>query len=123
MLKAAYKWITRRGYFLTFVLIIVWPVLSVPAKVFSPAYFAFWVFISIIWGFTATAVITFLPLMESSTALMKVCNGTWNMIFPCCKISEGDDSDVVVAMPPAATKEEPAKELVEEPLGEEVEAS
>lgn len=123
MLKAAYKWITRRGYFLTFVLIIVWPVLSVPAKVFSPAYFAFWVFISIIWGFTATAVITFLPLMESSTALMKVCNGTWNMIFPCCKVSEGDDSDVVVAMPPAVTKEEPAKELVEEPLGEEVEAS
>jgi len=41
-LQAAYVWITRRGYVLTFILIIVWPLLSVPAGVFSEAYFAFW---------------------------------------------------------------------------------
>lgn len=41
-LEAAYIWITRRGYVLTFILIIVWPLLSVPAGVFTKAYFAFW---------------------------------------------------------------------------------
>jgi hypothetical protein len=102
MLNAAYKWITRRGYFLTFVLIILWPVLSIPARVFSKSYFAFWVILSLMWGFTATAVITFLPITESSTAIMKVCNGVWNMIFPCCKIS-----DVVEEPEEVPAKEEP----------------
>jgi urea-proton symporter len=44
-LALAEKWITRRGYILTFVLIFLWPVLSVPAGVFSKSYFAFWVLI------------------------------------------------------------------------------
>jgi urea-proton symporter len=44
-LARAEKWIKRRGYVLTFVLIFAWPVLSVPARVFSRSYFGFWVLI------------------------------------------------------------------------------
>jgi Na+/proline symporter len=65
-LKKSYRWITRRGYVLTFVLIIVWPVLSIPARTFTKDYFAFWVLVSIIWGFGAAIVITLLPLTESA---------------------------------------------------------
>ena len=36
-LRRAHRWITRRGYVLTLVLIIIWPLLSVPAGVFSQA--------------------------------------------------------------------------------------
>jgi len=65
MLKTAYWWIITRGWILTIILIIVWPLLSIPAGIFSKKYFAFWVWVSIIWGFSAAIVTTFLPIMES----------------------------------------------------------
>jgi hypothetical protein len=80
-LKAAYKWICRRGYVLSFILIIVWPILSIPAGVFSESYFAFWVLVSIVWGFGAAAVITFLPLMESWTEILQVLDGLKNLML------------------------------------------
>merc|ERR1711966_163530 len=64
-LRRAKRWITRRGYLLTFVLVIVWPLLSIPARVFTKEYFAFWVLVSVAWGFGAAITITFLPLFES----------------------------------------------------------
>jgi len=77
-LRRAKRWITRRGYLLTFVLIIVWPLLSIPAQVFSKSYFAFWVLVSIAWGFGAAIVITFLPLWESQDEIGRVCSGMLN---------------------------------------------
>ena len=50
-IRRSKRWITRRGYLLTLVLILVWPILSVPAGVFTKDYFAFWVLVSIAWGF------------------------------------------------------------------------
>ena len=44
-LRRAERWITRRGYALTIILIFVWPILSVPAGVFTRSYFAFWVLV------------------------------------------------------------------------------
>ena len=75
MLAEAYKWIVTRGWILTIMLVIVWPLLSIPAGKFTKDYFAFWVLISIAWGFGAAIVITFLPLMESATELSAVFNG------------------------------------------------
>jgi len=69
MLEKAYKWIIQRGFLLTFVLIIVWPMLSIPAGKFTKDYFAFWVLISILWGFGAAIVIIFLPIMEASNEI------------------------------------------------------
>jgi len=79
-LRRAKRWITRRGYLLTLVLIILWPLLSIPAQVFTKDYFAFWVLVSIAWGFGAAIVISFLPLIESQTEIARVFSGMWNMI-------------------------------------------
>lgn len=74
-LEKAFKWITRRGYLLTFVLIVVWPLLSIPAGKFSQDYFAFWVLVAILWGFGAATVITVLPLSESSDEIGAIFAG------------------------------------------------
>lgn len=76
-LRRAERWITRRGYALTFILIIVWPLLSVPAGVFSKSYFAFWVMVALAWGFGAALVITILPLVESADDINKVLGGIY----------------------------------------------
>ena len=75
ILDKAYKWITRRGWALTIVLVVIWPLLSIPAGKFSEDYFAFWVLISVAWGFGAAITITFLPIMESSAEISNVFNG------------------------------------------------
>jgi urea-proton symporter len=76
-LERAFLWITRRGYALTLVLIILWPALSAAVGVFSKGYFSFWVLISLAWGFAAAIVITVLPLTESKDELLNVFNGMW----------------------------------------------
>jgi Na+/proline symporter len=75
MLAEAYKWITTRGWILTIVLVIIWPLMSIPAGKFTKDYFAFWVLIAIAWGFGAAIIITFLPILESSEELTEVING------------------------------------------------
>jgi len=80
ILEEAEQWIKRRGYLMSFILIIVWPALSVPAGVFSESYFAFWVLIAIAWGFGAALIITILPIMESIDDIKKVMSG----LFNCC---------------------------------------
>lgn len=35
---------------LTLVIFIMWPLLTLPAKVFSRGYFTFWVLLSLVWG-------------------------------------------------------------------------
>ena len=79
MLAEAYKWIVTRGWILSIMLVVVWPLLSIPAGKFTKDYFAFWVLISIAWGFGAAIVITFLPLMESSAELMATVKGVFGM--------------------------------------------
>ena len=35
---------------LTIVIFVMWPLLTLPAKVFSKGYFTFWVVLALIWG-------------------------------------------------------------------------
>ena len=56
-------------------LCVIWPALSVPAGVFTKSYFAFWVFIALLWGLVATFVIIMLPLYESYDQIMLVLYG------------------------------------------------
>jgi len=115
-IRRAKRWIIRRGYLLTFVLIIVWPILSIPAQIFTEAYFAFWVLVSIAWGFGAAIVITFLPLFESQDEIGKVCSGILNYLL--CK--KGDAADYAEEeAEPVKEVDEPAVEPVKEVEGEE----
>lgn len=104
MLRRAERWIKRRGYVLTLVLIVIWPLLSVPAGVFTKDYFAFWVLVAIAWGFGAAIIITFLPLIESSEEIATALSGLYHMII--CK-------EAPMATDPGLEEAE-AKELAED---------
>jgi len=80
LLRRAERWIKRRGYVLTLILIVIWPLLSVPAGVFTRSYFAFWVLVAIAWGFGAAIVITVVPLTESSEDINTVLSGIYNKV-------------------------------------------
>jgi SSS family transporter len=71
-LTKALNWVKLYGYGFTILIVIVWPILSVPAGVFTKDYWAFWVFISLMWGFVASAVIVALPLIESKDEILNV---------------------------------------------------
>ena len=71
-MKKAQKNILLYGGLITLVLVVVWPILATPAKVFSEGYFTMWVIISIIWGCLAAVVCTFLPLWEARGLLANV---------------------------------------------------
>jgi len=97
-LRRTSRWITRRGWALTFVLVIVWPLLSVPAGVFTQSYFSFWVLISILWGYGAAIVITILPLAESQQEIGQDLSGFKNYITG----QKGDAGDFVENEPDKA---------------------
>merc|ERR1712048_523832 len=72
-LNQAKWWIQKWGWGFTILMVVVWPVLSLPAGVFSEGYFSMWVFISIAWSFVATFVIITLPVYESFDSILNVC--------------------------------------------------
>jgi Na+/proline symporter len=72
ILNKAMAWVKMYGYGFTIVMVIVWPVLSLPAGVFTKGYWAMWVFISLAWGFVASFVIIALPLYESMDSILGV---------------------------------------------------
>ena len=82
-LEAALAWIKKWGLGFTFIMIIVWPCLSLPAGcgtsagcgVFNKGYFNLWVGIALAWGTVATAVIIILPVYESWDAVSIVLKG------------------------------------------------
>jgi len=59
------KWIKQRGYVTSTILVVVWPLLSVPAGVFTKSFFAFWVFLAVSWAFVSASIIIILPIIES----------------------------------------------------------
>lgn len=71
-LAEAKAWIQKWGWGFTILMVIVWPLLSIPAGVFTKDYWAFWVFISVAWAFTATISIISLPLYESRESILGV---------------------------------------------------
>jgi hypothetical protein len=81
-LLEAKAWIAKWGGGFTIVMVIIWPVLSLPAGVFTKDYFAFWVFISLIWAFVASFVIITLPIYESMGSIMGVIRAiVWEAMF------------------------------------------
>merc|ERR1712193_562907 len=71
-LNEAAAWVKKWGWGFTITMVIIWPILTIPAGVFTKEYFSFWVFVSLMWGFTATFVIITMPLYEPSDAILGV---------------------------------------------------
>ncbi|KAK3429724.1 hypothetical protein EUGRSUZ_E01215 [Eucalyptus grandis] len=74
-LMRAKAWIVRWGVGFTLVIVVLWPVLSLPAREFSKGYFTFWAAIVIAWGTIGSAVIIALPVIESWQTIQSVCVG------------------------------------------------
>jgi hypothetical protein len=66
-------WLTGGG--LSVVLIILWPLLALPAGTFSKGYFTLWVAIALAWGLAASVTCIFAPLWESRDHISKIFSG------------------------------------------------
>jgi len=84
MLKDSLRFISRWGVGFSVVMVIIWPLLSLPAGcgasgvecgVFSKDYFILWVSIAIAWGIVATVVIVVMPIWESMDGINLVLKG------------------------------------------------
>ena len=83
VLEEHFKWIQKWGWGFTFIMIIVWPCLSLLAGcgtptgcgVFNKGYFNLWVAIALIWGTVATVVIICLPVYESWSEISNTLTG------------------------------------------------
>ncbi|PSS01293.1 Urea-proton symporter like [Actinidia chinensis var. chinensis] len=71
----AKAWIVKWGIGFTLVIVLLWPLLSLPAGQFSKGYFTFWAIIAIAWGTIGSAVIIILPLTESWKTIESVLLG------------------------------------------------
>ncbi|KAK9812167.1 hypothetical protein WJX73_001283 [Symbiochloris irregularis] len=66
---------------LCFVLVIAWPLLALPAGVFSKGYFTFWVALSLMWSLIALVAAAALPLLESGPVIAS----TFGLFLPCLR--------------------------------------
>ncbi|CAN1143991.1 Urea-proton symporter DUR3 [Linum perenne] len=74
-LKRAKAWIVKWGIAFTLVIVVLWPLLSLPAREFNLGYFTFWAVIAIAWGTIGSIVIIALPLIESWDTIRNVFLG------------------------------------------------
>ncbi|KAK9985135.1 hypothetical protein SO802_034660 [Lithocarpus litseifolius] len=74
-LKRAKAWVVKWGIGFTVVIVVLWPLLSLPIGVFSTGYFTFWAVIAIAWGTIGSVVIIGLPLIESRKTIQRVFMG------------------------------------------------
>jgi urea-proton symporter len=74
-MEKAHKIMLYAGWGLCLILCVIWPLLTLPAGVFSKSYFTFWVILSIVWGLLATAVGIFLPFWESRESIAAIFKG------------------------------------------------
>ncbi|QCD90916.1 solute:Na+ symporter [Vigna unguiculata] len=71
----AKAWVVKWGIGFTVLIVILWPILSLPAGEFSKGYFYFWAVIAIAWGSVGSAVIIILPLVESWETIQSIMMG------------------------------------------------
>ncbi|KAL2901012.1 Urea-proton symporter DUR3 [Bienertia sinuspersici] len=74
-LKKAKTWIVRWGIVFSSVIVILWPLLSLPAGEFNLKYFTVWTVIAIVWGTIGSIVIIALPVIESWKTIQNVLVG------------------------------------------------
>jgi urea-proton symporter len=71
-LERAMRLICMWGFGVTILLILVWPILTLPVRAFPKSYFIFWVTISLVWGILATIAMVVLPVWESRAGILRV---------------------------------------------------
>jgi hypothetical protein len=101
-LDEAKRWIIKRGFGFSALVIFVFPLLCLAAGVFSRAFFSLWVFVTLVWGFAAAAVVICLPVWESRAALssvvMAIIGRTSKVVAePACSCGSAVEDELRVA--------------------------
>eukprot|EP00964_Phaeocystis_antarctica_P133184 scaffold97376_cov63-Phaeocystis_antarctica.AAC.1 len=75
-LNSAKAWIIKWGGGVSLVLIVVWPLATLPLGVFPKAVWNLWVALAFMWGWAAAIMIIGLPIYENRKTFMAVltCN-------------------------------------------------
>ncbi len=71
-LTKALNWTYWTGGVLSLIMIIFWPLLAIPAGVFTKGYFYMWVIIAMIWGLFASFVTMVVPIWEARETLIAI---------------------------------------------------
>ncbi|XP_052117339.1 urea-proton symporter DUR3 isoform X2 [Arachis duranensis] len=102
-LVRAKSWIVKCGVGFTVLIVILWPILSLPAGEFSKGYFYYWAVIAIGWGTIGSAVIIVLPIMESWETIRTVILGMFTNDRLMEKVEELNHKlqTIIQAMPEA----------------------
>ena len=74
-MNAIYAKIVSAALGLTFVLILLWPIYTLPAGVFSEKYFTFWVAVAFIWGHVAALITVIYPIYEVRADIIGILTG------------------------------------------------
>jgi len=104
-LDEAKRWIGKVGWGFTILIVVIWPVLSTPAGVFTKDYFSFWVFIAILWGLVASFIIIFLPLVESGMSILIVIDGLFGTNLQPAPETSAEEVEPIKAAEPVKAKE------------------
>lgn len=70
----AYLWTIRTGTVLSFILIVAWPLLTLPQYTFTKSYWGWWVAIAFLWGHFAAIITIVLPIWEARAFILHVLN-------------------------------------------------
>lgn len=68
-------WVVNWSIGLTVLFLVVWPLLTLPAGVFSESYFTFWAMIALLWGSIGSCIIIVLPLCENWDTIYLILEG------------------------------------------------
>ena len=104
----ALSWTYKTGSALTLILIILWPVLAIPAGHFTPSYWGWWVALAIMWGLIATISTILLPIWEARKVFINIFSHLVHGELP-----DGHDPSIHIKAKPGAapTSGAPAAEI------------
>ncbi|WCJ20612.1 Urea-proton symporter DUR3 [Euphorbia peplus] len=84
-LSNAKAWIVKWGIGFTVVIVVLWPLLTLPAGKFSKGYFTLWAVIAIAWGTIGSAAIIALPVIESWETIQSIFLGICLQMIGLCR--------------------------------------
>ncbi|KAL3613783.1 urea active transporter [Castilleja foliolosa] len=123
-LKRARRWIIRWGVGFTLVIVVLWPILTLPAGQFNKGYFTLWAVIAIAWGTIGSAVIIALPLIESWETIQNILIGMFTNDRLMAKLEELDSKmqTIISALPEIERVRLLEKEMANNKEASEIEA-
>ncbi|MEW5314476.1 MAG: hypothetical protein WDW38_005972 [Sanguina aurantia] len=79
-LEGVLTWTYATCGVMSVILVVVWPLLTLPAGIFTKGYFTFWVLLAVTWGLVAAAICILVPIWEARVGLVKAMARVWALL-------------------------------------------